>query len=110
MIIGFRLKKNCRLPGHIPTETELKGEAVNDQQTALRSPKEMNMEKMQELGEQIKEQIAEEELEKGGHAFQEARKNKQVDRAWKEASAMAEKYSRKCLARVGCMIKGKLER
>ena len=70
----------------------------------------MKIEKMEEVPEEVKERIAEEMWEKGKDAFQKAREAKEVNKAWKMASEMAETYLKKCLRTTGEKVEEDMER
>ena len=47
MIKNFRLRRESRIPGHIPIEIELDAEMISEEQTILKHPNKLNVDKME---------------------------------------------------------------
>ena len=110
MITSYKLKRDTKIPGHVPIELEIKAEIIADEQTIIEHPKRMDMEKMESLSERVKMRIEEEMVERYEEEIKKARKNKEVDKAWKLASKAGEGYLKRCLTYAGAECKAEMER
>jgi len=110
MVEGFRLRRDCIIPGRVPLELALEGETIGRKQLVMKVPKMMEVHKIDDLEEGKRMRIAEEVWEKGKEVFLEARKEKKVDKAWHEACKMADEYIKKCLRMLGAKVKEEIER
>ena len=110
MVKGFRLKRDCIIPGHIPIEIELEGEMVAEEQTILRNPQKIDTAKIEALPEEFKERIATEAWNVRREQFEQARKNKATEKAWRIASQAAERYLKRCAKSCGLKVEDEQER
>jgi len=110
MVTGFRLWKECIIPGHIPLELTLNGNAIAKTQMVMKVPKLINTQKVEDVADDKKEKIAEAIWEKGKEAFYQAKGEERIDAAWYEASAMAERFLKKCLRLQGEKVENEMER
>ena len=108
--ICFKLKRDSKIPGHIPLEIELDAEVVAEQQTVLRHPKRIEVEKMGKVPEAAKIRIEKDMIGKYGEEIDEARREKKVDKAWKLASKAGELYLKLCLREIGVKSEREIER
>ena len=104
MITKFKVLPDTGIPGHRAIYIELEGEEIDQQQTALDTPIALDVEAIKHLNDVMRKRQEEIVLNQYEDVIKESREEKNVNKAWKKTSAMAERYLKRC---IDCTTEGK---